>query len=98
METGDYRWLTVVSPENPEGVQLLLEPNQHPAASNYQAGIKQDGIPATQFYVDDVQSEFERLKALGVEFTLETMDVGPSVIAIFDDTVGNLIQIVTLKS
>lgn len=98
VEAGDYRWLTVVSPENPEGVQLLLEPNQHPAASSSQAGIKQDGIPATQFYVDDVQSEFERLKALGVEFTLEPMDVGPSVIAIFDDTVGNLIQIVTLKS
>lgn len=98
VEAGDYRWLTVVSPENPEGVQLLLEPNQHPAASSYQAGIKQDDIPATQFYVDDVQAEFERLKALGVEFTLEPMDVGPSVTAIFDDTVGNLIQIVTLKS
>lgn len=94
---GDYRWLTVVDPENPDGVQLLLEPNQHPAARDYQAGIKKDGIPATQFYVDDVQAEFDRLKAAGVNFIMEPTDVGPSVIAILDDTVGNLIQIVHLK-
>ncbi|CAF18675.1 Glyoxalase/Bleomycin resistance protein/Dioxygenas [Corynebacterium glutamicum ATCC 13032] len=94
---GDYRWLTVVDPENPDGVQLLLEPNQHPDAATYQAGIKRDGIPATQFYVDDVQEEYDSLKDKGVDFIMEPTDVGPSVIAILDDTVGNLIQIVQLK-
>ncbi|ANE02871.1 VOC family protein [Corynebacterium crudilactis] len=97
VEAGEYRWLTVVDPDNPDGVQLLLEPNQHPAATSYQAGIKKDGIPATQFYVDDVQEEYDRLTAAGVKFTLEPTDVGPSVIAILDDTVGNLIQLVHIK-
>lgn len=94
---GDYRWLTVVSPENPDGVELLLEPNQHPAARSFQDSIRQDGIPFTQFYVDDVRAEFDRLRALGVTFTMEPTDVGPSVIAVFDDTCGNLIQLVALK-
>lgn len=97
VSAGEYRWLTVVDPENPNGVQLLLEPNQHPDATTYQAGIKRDGIPATQFFVDDLQAEFDRLKAAGVEFTMEPTDIGPSIIAMLDDTVGNLIQIVQLK-
>lgn len=94
---GDYRWLTVVSPENPGGVELLLEPNQHPAAGSFQDSLRQDGIPFTQFYVDDVQAEFERLRDLGVTFTMEPTDIGPSVIAVLDDTCGNLIQLVALK-
>lgn len=90
---GEDRWLTVVSPENPDGAELLLEPNGNPAASTYQAAIFEQGIPATMFNVDDVQSEFNRLKALGVEFTMEPTNMGPVTIAIFNDTCGNLIQI-----
>ncbi|ALC04621.1 lactoylglutathione lyase or related lyase [Corynebacterium deserti GIMN1.010] len=98
VSAGDYRWLTVVDPQNPDGIQLLLEPNQHPAATSFQAAIKKDNIPATQFYVDDVQAEYDRLVAEGVEFVMGPTNVGPSDIAIFDDTVGNLIQIVHLKN
>lgn len=97
VSAGDHRWLTVVSPDKPDGVELLLEPATHPAAAPFMEGIKKDGIPFTQFYVDDVRKEYDRLLALGVEFTLEPTDVGPSTIAIFDDTCGNLIQIVALN-
>ena len=95
---GDDRWLTVVSPENPDGVELLLEPNGNPAASTFQETICAQGIPATMFGVDDIQSEFDRLKNLGVAFTMEPTDAGPVTIAIFNDTCGNLIQIAQMNS
>jgi catechol 2,3-dioxygenase-like lactoylglutathione lyase family enzyme len=90
---GEYRWLTVVSPEQPDGVQLVLEPDQHPAAKAYKAGIVADGIPHTSFNVDDVHAEHERLSALGVTFTQPPTDMGPVTTAVLDDTCGNLIQI-----
>ncbi|MFD1040525.1 VOC family protein [Virgibacillus byunsanensis] len=90
---GDFKWLTVVSPEDPEGVELLLEPNENPAAKTYQNTIYEEGIPTTSFAVDDIQKEYERLKNAGVKFTTEPTEVGPVTFAIFDDTCGNLIQI-----
>ena len=92
---GEDRWLTVVSPEYPDGTQLLLEPDRHPAARAYKAALVADGIPAAQFAVDDVFAEHERLAALGVRFTLEPVSMGPVDTAVFDDTCGNLIQIAT---
>ncbi|MFE5501104.1 VOC family protein [Amycolatopsis japonica] len=94
---GDARWLTVVSPTNPDGVELLLEPDGHPAAKPFKKALADDGIPFTQFAVDDVYAEVERLKGLGVEFTQDAMDMGPVVTAVFDDTCGNLIQLATMK-
>ncbi|MFC7341354.1 VOC family protein [Saccharopolyspora griseoalba] len=94
---GDARWLTVVSPEDPDGVELLLEPSGHPAAGPFKEALVADGIPFTQFAVDDVHAEFERLKELGVEFTQEPTDFGPVIAAVVDDTCGNLIQLVTTK-
>ncbi|MGW8765634.1 VOC family protein [Streptomyces sp. NPDC055815] len=93
---GDYRWLTVVSPEAPDGTELLLEPDAHPAAKAYARALVADGIPATQFAVDDVRAEYERLRALGVRFTMDPTEAGPVTIAVLDDTCGNLIQIVQL--
>ena len=90
---GEYRWITVVSPDDPDGTELLLEPNENPVAQTYQKGIFDQGIPATSFGVADIQAEHERLKALGVAFTMEPTDMGPVTIAVFDDTCGNLIQI-----
>jgi len=91
---GQYRWLTVVSPEDQNGTELVLEPNDNPAASTYQQAIFEQGIPATSFAVSDVRAEYERLKALGVTFTTEPTEVMPNVtIAVLDDTCGNLIQI-----
>ncbi len=91
---GQYRWLTVVSPEDQNGTELVLEPNDNPAASTYQQAIFAQGIPATSFAVSDVRAEYERLKALGVTFTTEPTEVMPHVtIAVLDDTCGNLIQI-----
>ncbi|MCY4072599.1 MAG: VOC family protein [Chloroflexi bacterium] len=90
---GAFRWLTVVSPENPDGVELLLEPNDNPASSTFQQAIFEQGIPAHMFSVDDIQSEVDRLKDLGVEFFMEPTDAGQVTIAIFNDTCGNLIQI-----
>jgi catechol 2,3-dioxygenase-like lactoylglutathione lyase family enzyme len=95
--TGDARWLTVVSPAAPDGVELLLEPDGHPAAGPFKEALMADGIPFTQFAVDDVHAEVERLKALGVGFTQEATDFGPVVTAVFDDTCGNLIQIAAMK-
>ncbi|MBD8007645.1 VOC family protein [Bacillus norwichensis] len=92
--TGEFRWITVVSPDDQEGTELLLEPNQHPAAKEYQKKIYADGIPATMFEVPDVQKEYERLMKQGVKFTIEPKEVGDITLAIFDDTCGNLIQIV----
>ncbi|MEV0266221.1 VOC family protein [Streptomyces sp. NPDC050617] len=90
---GEDRWLTVVSPEEPEGTQLVLEPSGHPAVQPYKTALVQDGIPATAFAVDDVRAEYERLRGLGVRFTQEPADMGPVTTAVFDDTCGNLIQI-----
>jgi catechol 2,3-dioxygenase-like lactoylglutathione lyase family enzyme len=90
---GEARWLTVVSPETPDGTELLLEPDGHPAAKPFKEALVKDGIPFTSFAVDDVQAEFERLRKLGVRFTQEPMEAGPVTIAVFDDTCGNLIQI-----
>ena len=91
---GQFKWLTVVSPEAPEGVQLLLEPNDNPAAQAYQQALHEQGIPHAVFTVDDVQAEYERLKALGVVFTVEPVEAGDVTLAILDDTCGNVIQII----
>lgn len=93
VSAGEYRWLTVVSPEQPDGVELLLEPNANPAAKTYQEAIFQQGIPAAAFFVDDIQKEHEKLKALGVIFIIEPTKVTGSTIAVLDDSCGNLIQI-----
>jgi catechol 2,3-dioxygenase-like lactoylglutathione lyase family enzyme len=90
---GEARWLTVVSPEEPEGTELLLEPDGHPAAKPFKQALVEDGIPFTSFAVDDVRGEFERLRSLGVRFTQEPVEAGPVTTAVFDDTCGNLIQI-----
>lgn len=96
---GDARWLTVVSPEETEGVELLLEPNgEYPAMKALKAALVEDGIPITAFEVDDVHAEYERLRALGVEFTMEPTDAGTTIVAILDDTCGNLIQIYQVTS
>ena len=86
-------WLTVVSPEATEGVELLLEPDGHPAAKPFKEALVADGIPWTSFAVDDVRAEFERLEKLGVKFTQPPTEMGPVTTAVFDDTCGNLIQI-----
>jgi catechol 2,3-dioxygenase-like lactoylglutathione lyase family enzyme len=90
---GEDRWLTVVSPEEPDGVELLLEPSGHPAAGPFKDALVRDGIPYTSFAVDDVHAEAKRLKRLGVRFTQEPTEMGPVTTAVFDDTCGNLIQI-----
>lgn len=90
---GEDRWLTVVSPEEPGGTELLLEPSGHPAVKPYKTALVADGIPATSFAVDDVAAEFDRLRALGVRFTQEPLEMGPVTTAVLDDTCGNLIQI-----
>lgn len=93
---GAYRWLTVVSKEDPDGVELLLEPGSHPAVKPYKAALVEDGIPAASFMVDNVDAEYERLNGLGVSFTREPMDAGPTRMAILDDTCGNLIQLIQM--
>ncbi len=90
---GEARWLTVVSPQDPDGTELLLEPDGHPAAAPFKEALVADGIPFTSFGVDDVNAEFERLRALGVRFTQEPLAMGPVTTAVLDDTCGNLIQI-----
>jgi catechol 2,3-dioxygenase-like lactoylglutathione lyase family enzyme len=90
---GEARWLTVVSPQAPEGPELALEPDSHPAAGPYKAALVADGIPANAFAVDDVQAEFQRLRDLGVRFTQEPLELFGVTTAVFDDTCGNLIQI-----
>ena len=94
---GEYRWLTVVSPEDPGGAQLLLEPDAHPAVGPFRSALMDDGIPSTSFAVDSVESEHERLSALGVRFTQPPTDVGSAITAVFDDTCGNLIAVVQTK-
>ena len=92
---GDARWLTVVSPDAPDGTELVLEPDGHPAVQPFKQALVEDGIPFTSFAVDDVRGEFERLRALGVRFTQEPTAMGPVTTAVFDDTCGNLIQLIT---
>lgn len=94
---GEDRWLTVVSPENPDGTELLLEPSGHPAVGPYKAALVEDGIPIASFQVDDLDAEYRRLVSLGVAFTQPPMDAGPVRMAVFDDTCGNLIQIIEMK-
>ncbi len=90
---GEHAWLTVVSPEDPDGTELVLEPSDHPAVVPFKAALVHDGIPFTSFAVDDVAGEYERLAALGVRFTQPPTEMGPVTTAVFDDTCGNLIQI-----
>ena len=93
LPAGEYRWLTVVSPDEPDGTELVLEPNVHPAASEYQRSLLEAGIPLTSLEVDDVSAEHERLEALGVVFTVPPTPAGDTTIAVFNDTCGNLLQI-----
>jgi catechol 2,3-dioxygenase-like lactoylglutathione lyase family enzyme len=93
---GEHRWLTVVSPEAPDGVELVLEPDEHPAARPFKEALVADGIPFTSFAVDDVQKEYERLTALGVRFTQEPTKMGEMTTAVLDDTCGNLIMIAAM--
>jgi catechol 2,3-dioxygenase-like lactoylglutathione lyase family enzyme len=95
---GEHRWLTVVSPETPDGMELVLEPDEHPAAKPFKAALVEDGIPFTMFAVKDVQREFERLRELGVRFTQEPATMGPVTTAVLDDTCGNLIQIAEMNA
>jgi len=96
IRTGDYRWLTVVSAEEPDGTQLVLEPNGNPAAREYQEAIHKQGIRAATFFVDDAQKEYERISKLGSTFTMKPTKVTGSIIAVLDDTCGNLIQLTQL--
>src|SRR5260221_563829 len=93
---GPYRWLTVASPEEPEGTELQLALNDNPAAKAYQQAMFQKGQPAAMFYTDDVQADYERMKARGAEFTMAPTDVTASKIAMLNDTCGNLIQVTQL--
>ena len=93
---GAHRWLTVVSPEEPDGVELVLEPDEHPAAKPFKNALVEDGIPFTSFAVADVEREYERLRGLGVRFTQPPAAMGPVVTAVLDDSCGNLIQITAL--
>ncbi len=95
---GEHRWLTVVSPEDPEGTELLLEPGDHPAVGPYKTALVEDGIPATSIKVDNLDSEYQRLVSLGVSFTQKPMDAGPVRMAVLDDTCGNLIQLIEMKA
>jgi catechol 2,3-dioxygenase-like lactoylglutathione lyase family enzyme len=90
---GEASWLTVVAPDQPEGPELLLEPDAHPAARPFKEALVNDGIPFTSFAVDNVHTEYERLRSLGVRFTQEPATMGSVTTAVFDDTCGNLIQI-----
>lgn len=90
---GEFRWLTVVGPEDPDGPELLLEPDDHPAAKPFKKALVSDGIPYASFAVDDAKAEYDRLRALGVQFTQEPLAMGPVTTAVLDDTCGNLIQI-----
>ncbi len=90
---GTARWLTVVSPDEPDGVELVLEPSDNPAVGPFRKALMEKGIPFTAFFVDDVQKEYERLVSLGIRFTVEPVFAGIYSYAIFDDTCGNLIQV-----
>jgi catechol 2,3-dioxygenase-like lactoylglutathione lyase family enzyme len=94
---GEHRWLTVVSPAEPDGVELVLEPDEHPAVRPFKDALVRDGIPFTSFAVDDVHAEHARLTSLGVRFTQAPADMGPVTTAVLDDTCGNLIQIAAMN-
>ncbi|CAI9009425.1 MULTISPECIES: VOC family protein [Burkholderia] len=94
---GEYRWLTVVSKDQPDGTELMLEPSHHRTVAPYRQALYEDGIPAASFQVDDLDAEFARLDALGVRFTLAPIDAGPVRIAVLDDTCGNLVQLMQMK-
>ncbi len=94
---GEFRWLTVVSPEAPDGPELVLEPDRHPAAGPFKRALVEDGIPFTSFAVKDVHAEYKRLQSAGVRFTQPPVEMGPVTTAVLDDTCGNLIQIATKK-
>ena len=94
---GEFSWLTVVSPQDLDGTELLLEPDAHPAAGPFKTALVEDGIPAASFAVDDVRAEHDRLASMGVRFTQPPVDHGPVVTAVLDDTCGNLIQIAEEK-
>lgn len=91
---GQFRWLTVVSPERPDAVELLLEPNDNPAARTFQKAVFEQGIPLASFGVDDIHAEHDRLVSAGVVFRTKPTQAGPVTVAVFEDTCGNLIQIV----
>ena len=93
LPAGEYRWLTVVSPEASDGVQLVLEPSDNPATKTFKRAVFEQGIPYMSFGVDDIQAEYARLKKQGVAFTVEPTNMGNTIIAVFNDTCGNLIQI-----
>jgi predicted enzyme related to lactoylglutathione lyase len=95
--SGEYRWITLVSPDDQNGTELLLEPNAHPAAKEYQKKLFADGIPVTMFGVADIRKEYTRLMEKGVKFTMEPTEMGQVTIAVFDDTCGNLIQMIEQK-
>ena len=90
---GEHRWLTVVSPDDPDGTELVLEPDEHPAVRPFVSALFEDGIPCTSFAVHDIAAEHKRLEGLGVCFTQPPTDLGPVITAVFDDSCGNLIQI-----
>ncbi|MCB5283933.1 MULTISPECIES: VOC family protein [unclassified Arthrobacter] len=94
---GDDFWITVVSPESPDGPELLLEPSSHPAVKPYRDALVEDGIPLAQFAVADIEAEHSRLTSRGVVFTQPPTDIGTAVVAVFDDTCGNLIQLIEMK-
>lgn len=94
---GEHRWLTVVSPEDPDGMELLLEPSAHPAVGPFKAALVEDGIPFLQLAVDDIQAEVARLRGLGVRFTQDPLDMGTVITAVLDDRSGNLIQLAQAK-
>ena len=96
MSAGEFRWLTVVGADARDGVELLLEPDEHPAAKVFKAALVKDGIPFTSFGVRDAAAEYDRLSALGVRFTQLPMTMGPVTTAVLDDTCGNLIQIASM--
>lgn len=95
---GDHRWLTVVAPDDPDGHELLLEPDAHPAAKQFKIALMEDGIPAASFACDDVEGEHARLLTRGVQFTQRPATMGPVVTAVLDDTCGNLVQITSPAS
>lgn len=97
LDMGGAFWLTVVSPEDPDGTELLLEPSGHPAVGPYRDALRADGIPLAQFEVDDLAAEHARLTELGVQFTQEPTDIGTAWMAVLDDTCGNYIQLLQMK-
>jgi predicted enzyme related to lactoylglutathione lyase len=97
VKAGDYRWLTVVSPEEPDGPELVLEPNASPVAKAYQQGLREQGTPASMFMVNDIEADYNRLSRLGVKFTMPVTKTPGSRIARLDDTCGNLIQLTQLE-